>query len=586
MLRNFQKLVKVRLLLCTPKRRNHFNKFIYLPVISRINKNKIIDEKFYIFGNLINLKNINWHLDYVSKFEYPINRFDKIDIAQWYNKGFDVKFSWEISRFNFALSFAQNYIITQNKIYYHKFKKLVIDWIDKNPFIYGVNWNCTMEVAIRAINWIVSINIFRDVYESDIEFSDIMNRSLVQHAEYISFFPELRKGGHSTNHATSNYVGLLFLALTLRDHPKYKKWLNKAIKGLLRCMEYQIYDDGVDFEGSIPYHRLVLEMFAYSAVVCRANNVELPTWYYEKLFKMFEFTAAYMDHNGNAPQVGDNDSGRILIFHESDEHDHSYLLDLGEHIFDYSFKSQCKKNNPTFKKWLPKIDKITINELNIKERPTDGSIAFEKGGIYFLKNNLFSLSVACLNYSNKINNGHHHFDNGSITLSYMGEPMVVDLGTSSYTRNFDERNYFRNYKYHNTIYNNNEIDFRELDVWETKEFYTSNLLLFNSNEIKIEIINQISQERMIRHFIINKNNIVIKNKLKGNFYCRFNINPNCRLRSENRNCIINDKLQIETNGNLKIEKQKYSHSYGINAITNSILISNENSDISVITALK
>ena len=31
---------------------------------------------------------------------------------------------------------------------------------------------------------------------------------------------------------------------------------------------------------------------------------------------MFEFTAAYMDENGNAPQVGDNDSGRLLIFND------------------------------------------------------------------------------------------------------------------------------------------------------------------------------------------------------------------------------------------------------------------------------
>ncbi len=101
------------------------------------------------------------------------------------------------------------------------------------------------------------------------------------------------------------------------------------INGLEECIIYQTYKDGVNFEASIPYHRLTVEMFAYSTIALKVKKRDFSDNYYKSLFRMFEYSAAYMDHKGNAPQA-DNDSGRILIFHKSDEQDHSYLLDLGE----------------------------------------------------------------------------------------------------------------------------------------------------------------------------------------------------------------------------------------------------------------
>ncbi len=41
--------------------------------------------EYNIFGNPISLNNINWHKDYVSGFEYPKKRFDKIRISKWFN---------------------------------------------------------------------------------------------------------------------------------------------------------------------------------------------------------------------------------------------------------------------------------------------------------------------------------------------------------------------------------------------------------------------------------------------------------------------------------------------------------------------
>lgn len=533
---------------------------------SNVKLNSLLNDlsEYNIFGTPINLNNINWHKDYVSRFEYPVKRFDRIKISKWFDKGIDVKFPWEVSRFYFAIKLATNK--TNNN--YLLFKKLILDWIEKNPFCYGVNWVCTMEVAIRTINWIIAINIFGDIFQKDGDFKETISKLLIQHAEYISAFPEIYENGHTTNHTTADYTGLLFLALTLKEHPKSERWLKQAIEGLEECIRYQTYEDGVNFEASIPYHRLVLEMFAYSAVVAKANGIEFSKRYYELLFKMFEYTAAYMDHNGNAPQVGDNDSGRILIFHESDEHDHSYLLDLGEHIFNYKFKSQCKKRNPELRQWLPKINKINIEELNVEPRETNKSIAFEKGGAYFLKNENVSLMVACFPIGQNGIGGHNHFDMGSFTLSYKGQAIVVDSGTYTYTRSKQDRDKFRGLGSHNVVMKNidKNICCKDEKIWGLSKYSEFELTQFDERTMEIKINNLKNHYSIIRNFkLTDTNKLAIKDECEGEFYSILHFLPDI---------VFTNKLKDENS--FQVITFPYSKRYGSKTISSKIIIKGKN----------
>lgn len=516
--------------------------------------------EYEIFGTKICLDNIDWHKDYISGFVYPLINIDKIKISKWFDKGIDIKFPWEVSRFYFAIKLAQNYLTTNNDNYYFKFKSLVLDWIKNNPFCYGVNWICTMEVAIRAINWIVSINLFWDIFNQDDDFKKVFSKSLIQHAIYISNFPEIYEKGHTTNHTTANYAGLLFLALTLKEHPKSKEWFVQAMEGLEECIRYQTYDDGVNFEASIPYHRLVLEMFAYSAIVAKSNGIEFSNRYYELLFKMFEYTAAYMDHNGNAPQIGDNDSGRILIFHDSDEHDHSYLLDLGERIYDYKFKSQCNKRNNEIKQWLPEIKKIIIDDLYVVTRDTDNSIAFTDGGAYILKNKYYSLMINCFPVGQNGIGGHNHYDFYNFTLSYKGIPIIIDRGTYCYTRNYSYRNEYRAFKSHNTIQN----IFKEtipLSIWRYSSNYLLSSIVLNKTNNQLVINNDIfkitysiyDNALYINYIVHNNENICLYLYINPDVQCKYN-----------KFIIDNDTaIHLDTNGSINIDSSSYSPKYGV-----------------------
>ena len=89
------------------------------------------------------------YVEHVVKYDLPY-ALDNCRILLKNNA--DIKNVWEISRFNHLFVLGKAFIITEEKKYYNEFRKEIISWEKANPFAMSVNWTCTMEVAIRAIN--------------------------------------------------------------------------------------------------------------------------------------------------------------------------------------------------------------------------------------------------------------------------------------------------------------------------------------------------------------------------------------------------------------------------------------------------
>lgn len=528
---------------------------------------------WHIFNKKLNLNDLDWHKDYISGFTFPRLRFNKIKLQNWYNKGIEVKFPWELSRFNFAVNLGQKYLITNDDIYYKNFRVLILDWIKRNPFLYGVNWVSSMEVAIRAVNWIIAANLFESLLEKDELFKKTLSVSLAQHAEYLSNFPEIYAEGLTTNHTVACYSGLLFLALTLNDNHKAGQWLILANKGLEECMTDQVYADGGDFEASIPYHRLVLEMFAFSTIASLANENKFSTMFYSKLFRMFEFSAACIDSSGNAPQIGDNDSGRFIVLNSlnnnnpyADDHNHSYLLDLGEAIFNYKFLSSYSERNNFVTKFIPAPERLEIRKLNIKPRITSSSVKFDESEIYLLKNDDVTLLFSSCPLGQKGKGGHNHYDKGSYTLSLKGKQVVVDPGTFTYTSSKNKRNKFREYSYHNTLFTDldNQINWSGIDYWQLKDFYDCDVLSFDEKEL-YAIVKFIGDKiPRYRRFRLMSSSLEITDEYPGFFYSRINLYPGLTIKQKNGSIFEFETFNvvIENAKNINVSEYDFSLHYG------------------------
>lgn len=526
--------------------------------IDSIRSSFCIKSKYYdIFGTSINIENINWHLDYASGFCFLLKPFYSIGIKKFFDNNIDLKFPWEVSRMYFLVSIAINYLKTRDNQLLSLYKSLISSWDENNPYLSGINWYNSMEVGIRAVNILVSYSIISDHLKRDTKFYRDLSILLIKHLEYIEHnFEDI-----NNNHKISSYACMLFLSIGLREHVNSEKYLARAKAGLIDCMEQQVFNDGADYEGSIAYHRLVLELFAYSAIVCMNNNINLPEKFFARLFKMFEYTNAYIDNGGNAPQIGDNDSGRFLIFHESEELDHSYLLKLGEAIFDHSFN---RKDFSHIDRYIP--DGLARIKPSSLPANTEESIVFSDAQAYILKSQTFSIFIPCFPITN-IPTSHYHLDCGSICLSYKNRQIIVDPGSYCYTRNKTKRDYFRSRGLHNVPLTREEFKFNEADYWNINVPYRAKVDLFDKNEIKLNITNLKLGHTINRYIRIENNEVYIIDSSDKQICSLLHFHPDIFLKlNANIADLFLDHVRIckiRSSSQLEIKDYYYSPKYGL-----------------------
>lgn len=276
---------------------------------------------------------IDWHLDFKSGYRWE-ERTWYLDIPFGHKAGVDVKVPWELTRMQHLPQLAIAAVLAQAgkmpsgdpERYRREFRNEVLDFIATNPPRFGVNWRCAMDVAIRAVNWLVAYDVFcahGGVFDDD--FRAIFERSVYEHGLHIRKNLEWTPGLRG-NHYLADIVGLLFIAAYLPSSPDVDEWLAFAAGEFGREVRLQFYDDGANIEASTCYHLLSSEMAVYATALLlglpdekkslvRASGPGadlLSDEHREQLEKMAEFVVHITKPDGCIPQIGDNDSGRFL----------------------------------------------------------------------------------------------------------------------------------------------------------------------------------------------------------------------------------------------------------------------------------
>ena len=458
---------------------------------------KVLNHTFDLLGSgEVNLgQKIDWHLDFKVGRRWPLIHPKGIDVNE-FDKPSDIKVPWELSRCQHFITLGKAYWFTKDEKYANEFKSQVELWIKSNPYKLGVNWLCTMEVAIRVANWLLAYQFFKDSSMIDNVFVNKFVNSVYLHGRYIISNLE-NKGSVTTNHYLSDIMGLLYIAINFPQIKESNVWMEFSIKELKKEMCKQVNPDGMDSEGSICYHRFVLELFFFATLLTVVNdnsfngNYEktakgvFGNKYIDRLYKMFEFVLYSLKPNGFMPQIGDNDNGRLHIFSSKEILDMRYLLNFSA-IFFNEPKFRIKEFGFTedafwvfgidgYEKWL-KLSESFVKDLKSK--------SFTDSGIYIMRDEKTYIIIHCVSNGHKEIGGHNHNDALSFELNYDGKDIIVDPGTYIYTGDYKMRNLFRSSQYHNTlIVNGQEINhFNEKGIFGMKNEAKPNVLKWESND--------------------------------------------------------------------------------------------------------
>lgn len=457
---------------------------------------------------------IDWHRDIKSGFRWsvkdlyyrPLRSIGLIDAA-------DIKVPWELSRLQHLPQMAILGLGFNSEFQYKIKREFVdqsLDFFASNPVGMGVNWSCPMDVSIRACNMIVAYSLLNKEYP-ELGFSNHFNRlfyeSIYQHGKFIFEHLEYNKvyPQRNNNHYLSNICGLIFCSAYLKNQQLRLLWLDYAQEAFLDCIDKQFYPDGSNFEASTSYHRLSGELVVYPIAVLL--NLKGRNWVelflgqerIEKIKRMGDFTKVIQNSNGNVPQIGDNDSGRLFRIdlcgelltcneainkyinldgysqaHKLDEHywdqnclDHTSFASAVDALFGKESKLSYEahlllslsggitlthnysSDTLVNAKALPKIsttkNDIVLDKFLLSDPLVDLSVQyFPYFGLTVLAcGSHFYCSIYTGGVGQAGNGGHAHADFGSYELTIGHELICRDPGTFVYTPSKFWRNYFR-----------------------------------------------------------------------------------------------------------------------------------------------
>lgn len=500
---------------------------------------------------------IDWQLDVRSGFRFDVKKqFDDQLIDQ--TKNVDIKNCWELGRLQHFSQMALAAHNSSNKLaIILEFKNQSLDFIISNPIGMGVQWACAMDVGIRVSNWLVALDLFCQIDETNIldeNFTALFTDYIHKHVEFIMAHLE-EKEGAAGNHYLFNLVGVLFATSYFSEKEESLRWRKFAEAEMQKEFFKQFFSDGGNFEGSTTYHCLSAEAILYGTALMLSNDKRLSKEYIQLLDNVFHFIKDVLKPNGEMSQFGDNDSGRLFAFssnylNEKNESKKTSLLNYdflvngfsglfkdGENpSLEHNIIEQLSKNKKIENKLSEKENGFQLrNEKHQLQQPKTTVIEFDSNidldkislfsydqfGVYGFKSSEFYLAISAISNKKMHHSwGHVHNDKLSFDLQVNNKDLVRDPGSYTYSAFPNKRNEFRGVKAHNSIVVEGVEQNKSIGLFYLEREIKCNVLEIKGLSITLQA-NYYGVEH-VRKFTILENQLVVTD------YCNkpFTVNIN------------------------------------------------------------
>jgi Heparinase II/III-like protein/Heparinase II/III N-terminus len=374
----------------------------------------------------------------------------------------NIKYLWEPNRHLELVTLAQAWRLSGEPRYADACRLLVDSWIKQCPYMRGVNWTSSLELALRLTNWAFAWHLLggdaSPLFQHDdgAAFKERWLTAVRQHCHFIA--GHLSRYSSANNHLLGELLGLLVGSLTWSCWPESLRWSSRARSLFEEQALLQNASDGVNLEQAIWYQHEVADMMLLAGLTAQANGQPFGQPFWDRLEAMLEFIASCMDVRGHVPALGDSDDAVMVRFDPTPQfRAYHSLLASGAVLFnrgDFRFKAQVFDDKS---RWLLG-DAAAARFASIAPDASGKRMRhdFQAGGYYILGSDFETsrevriiADAAPLGYLAIA--AHGHADALALVLSAGGHPLLVDPGTYSYHTQRTWRDYFRGTSAHNTL---------------------------------------------------------------------------------------------------------------------------------------
>jgi hypothetical protein len=361
----------------------------------------------------------------------------------------DHKVIWELNRHQHWLTLGRAWWLTGDR----RFRRRALDelhgWLAANPPLTGINWASMLELALRSISWIWTIELFADPEATDDEQPWIVELLVALDAQLEHVRRNLSYYFSPNTHLLGEALGLYAAGVALPELEHGAAWLRAGRTVLLNEIDRQILPDGGHVERSTHYHRYALDYYLLALTLARIAGDEAAASEFGTVVDRLSACARSLaDDRGRMPALGDDDGGSLFPITGREPADLTDSLDVASKLLARPALSlgATEESLWLLGAWLPGSDAARVPGSDLP-RVT----ALEDMGYYIARPTRGAHLVFDVGRHGFLNGGHAHADALSIVLTIDGDPLLIDPGTAAYSVDAALRDRFRGSALHNTV---------------------------------------------------------------------------------------------------------------------------------------
>ena len=416
---------------------------------------------------------IVWNRDHKREQDTSMTYCPSLDYRDVGESG-DCKFVWEPNRHHQFVVLGRAYRVSGDNKFADAVAEQLDSWLEQNPFGVGMNWRSGLELGIRLINWVWALDLIKKSGSVDDQLRHRVLDSVSRHIWEID--RKYSRGSSVGNHLVGEAAGVFVAASYFAGLRNAARWRSRSREILCREILGQTFPDGGAVELTVGYHLFVLQFFVIAGITTRATGDDMPTCYWSRLEKMFEFLGILSEGGDVLPAFGDGDDGYVLDVGQDPRNVQEWLA-VGASLFERSdFKAWAGQSSEPVGWLLGKAGLRAFERVPDAEGKRIVSRALTDSGYYLLQNGKLdsadrvSVVFDCGPLGLEPLAGHGHADALSFTLRAFGRDVLVDPGTYDYFSYPEWREYFRSTQAHNTVVidGHNQSEMLGLFLWGRK----------------------------------------------------------------------------------------------------------------------
>jgi len=413
---------------------------------------RLVEHRLNILGhNDVALEtDIDWHRDPVSGFRW--GRQYCADYCLVDRARADAKIVHELNRHQHLPRLAKAFFLTGDETYAQEAVKQIESWIEQNPKWDGINWQSSLEIAIRSTSWLWTIFFLLRSQSLDEIILRRICKSLFAQLDHVHRYPSVYTSPNT--HVIGEATALFIAGCLFRELPQAGAWLQFATATLIREMGRQVSKEGVYSEASTYYHCYAADFYLEVLSLARWNRISLPEWTWKRLEQMLELVMHISRPDGSIPLIGDDDGGRALALSLEDYRCFRDGLSSGAVLFGRAdFKYQARSFSEE-SLWLLSAGAWRIFGAVPAQAPAELGRSYPDSG-YFIQHSGWNPEDTHVVFDcgglGRPTHAHAHADALSFTLFSQGRDILIDPATFVYNAANEWRNYFRSTRAHNTV---------------------------------------------------------------------------------------------------------------------------------------